>query len=97
MELPDLLGVMDATATDTQNVTRSSETLAGFQYLRPVATRPHRPPIFCLALCVPRPLFLHPQPIIYLIISLLSGLWRESNFLCYKYRCLLLPPSIPMV
>lgn len=64
-------------SADTQNVTHSSETLAGNQ------DRSSSYP-FCLALHVPRPLFLHPQHIIYLIISLLWGLWRESNFLCYK-------------
>lgn len=77
--LPDL-GVGGATTTSTQNVTCNSETLVGVQHLRPAASRP------CPAsvLSAPRLLFLHPQPIIYLIISLLSGLGRESSFLCYK-------------
>lgn len=85
MEFPDL-GVGEATATDTQNVTRNSETLAGWHPVS-AASGKQAVPSSCslhLALSVPRPLLLHPQPIIYLIISLLSGLWRESSFLCYK-------------
>lgn len=66
MELPYHVAE-EATAADTQNVTHSSETLAGNQAM------PSSYP-FCLALHVPRPLFPHPQPIIYLIISLLWGL-----------------------
>lgn len=44
VELPDL-GVGEAAATDTQNVTRKAETLAGIQYLRLAASRPCPAPI----------------------------------------------------
>lgn len=44
MELP-YLGVGEATATDTQNVTRNSETLAGIQYLRLAESWPCPAPI----------------------------------------------------